>query len=230
MITKSSFRGPKGLAEHILQGSANELIVERHDLSVGGSQDVGLDIANFAAIGHAHGTKKSLVHISLSPDLALTNQQESDMLGTLRRIYGLSPDHPLSVVQHRKPGQTIRPDHYHVVVQRVRTDNLLVSSRASYARNERLSRELEVDFGHAIRVGRFSRAVHEALALERPEIADLVDPTVRADRQSAATLTVADMQHARDTSLDIAKFDQLVLDTYLACRGNPSKMIDGLKS
>jgi len=153
------------LGQHILEGPANEEIVERHDLSTGTSLDIADDIENFAAIGHARGTRKSLLHISVSPDVTLSLEQERTMLETIRRVYVMPRDHPLLVVQHRKPGQHERADHYHVVAPRAKADGKLISSRASYAKNERLSRECEIDFGHKIEVGRFRLSHTESVRL-----------------------------------------------------------------
>jgi len=216
------------LGQHILEGPANEEIVERHDLSTGTSLDIADDIENFAAIGHARGTAKSLLHISVSPDVTLSLEQERTMLETIRRVYVMPRDHPLLVVQHRKPGQHERADHYHVVALRPKADGKLISSRASYAKNERISRECEIDFGHKIEVGRFSRAVREALDVERPDIAPLVDPKQRATKKHPTTQTVADKQQARDTQLDLDSFDRVVLDAYLAGIGTADKVVETL--
>ena len=70
--------------------------------------------------------------------------------------------------------------------------------------------------------------MREALDVERPDIASLVDPKQRADKKPPTTQTVADKQQARDTQLDLDAFDRVVLDAYLAGIGAADKVVETL--
>jgi hypothetical protein len=208
------------LAAHIQRGEANEKIVERHDLAVASSMDLADDIEAFAAAGHARGVTKSLIHAIVSPSHPLTLRQEAAMLATLCRAYGIPAGHPIICVEHVKPGAHDRPSHYHFVAPRVRSDGACVSSSSTYAKNERVARELECDFGHEIGIGRFSRAVREMLEKERPDISELIDPTVRAERSKSEAQTVADKQQAHLKGADLDAFDRDVLNAWVRAKGD----------
>jgi hypothetical protein len=220
MNLNSSFREPGGLATHILHGPANEEIAQRSDLSVGSSLDVRLDVELFAALGHSRGIKKSLIHMMVSPSIALTADQERATIEKVRAIYNIPADHPVVVVQHTKPGAYDRPAHYHLVFPRVdQHTGRCISDKFSRVKNERISRELEIDFDHPQVVGKFNKSIHRALETERPDIAERVDPNARPPNKAAAQ-GVDEKQHAASKGADIAAFDREVLDAWTRGKGN----------
>lgn len=206
MIVNTTFRGPGGLARHLQRVDTNEAVHVRDDLSTGCALDVADAVADFAVLGRVRGVERSLIHISLSPERSLTPQQERRMIAHLRAVYDAPADHPALVVAHTKPGETDRPTHYHVVMPRMRADGRRISDAYYKLKNERLSLELEFDFGHPLTPGPNIAAARRALDVERPDMHSAIAGLKRPAPNVAKT-TVADKSAAVDVGLDLAAFD-----------------------
>ena len=115
MIVRSTFRGPGGLAAHISRTDTNEHVRVRDDLSQGCELSIADAIEDFAALGDVDC---SLVHFALSPSIVLTDVQISRAIEVVREAYEISATQPMLVVEHVKPGETGRPQHFHVVLPR----------------------------------------------------------------------------------------------------------------
>ena len=214
MIIVSTFRKPGGLADHLCRSDTNELVEIAEELSVGCALDVRGALLDFSALGFARGASKSLVHFAISPATGLSPDQEQVMMNRIRDVYAISHSHPCIVVRHGKPGNFIRPAHFHAVFPRVDgTSSKQISDSFSKIKNERISIELECDFGHALVPGPHIDAVKRSLAQSRPDLtavlADLLAPN-RSNERS----TVGDKAFAAAKAINLGEFDRRVMDAF----------------
>ena len=215
MIINASFRSKLGLAAHVQRVDTNERVVLRDDLSTGCALSIDEAIADFAAIGAAAGASAPLIHMSVSPSLPLSAKQELSMLGLIARTYGIPDDHPMLVITHVKPGATGRPDHYHVIVPRAKMDGCLIKDAFYKIKNERISLELEFDFGHPLTPGPNIGAVRERLHAERPDMYEALDDLAAPKRENAHS-TVVDRNFAHQHGADLGEFDERVFAAWKA--------------
>jgi hypothetical protein len=114
---------------------------------------------------------------------------------------------------HFKPGETGRPRHYHLVFPRTKSSGAVVKDSFFKVKNERISLELEYDFGHPLRPGPNIVAVREFLNIARPDmaaaIADLQPPPKKNEHTTAA-----DKNFAHDCHVELEDFDARVLDAW----------------
>jgi len=224
MIAAAAVRAPGGLVRHLQRTDTNEQVIERADLSVGCAIETEEAIADFAAIGAAQHVEKSLLHIAISPALPLTLSQERRMIALVREVYGIPAAHPSHVVQHIKPGPTVRPSHYHLVFPRYDSDRgKLISSSFTHIKNERASLQLELEFGHPLVPGPHLDTVRDTLAKERPDLAARLDGLSPPTRKNDA-LKVGDIAKANDHDLDLTDFQVRILAAWTADRLTPTSL------
>jgi len=215
MIVNATFRDQGGLAAHLQRADTNESVVVRDDLSCFCSLEIDDAVADFAAIGVAKGVKKPLIHISVSPERPLSPEQEHEMIARVRAVYGIPPDHPMLVVAHRKPGEFDRPDHYHTVLPSVKSDGRRISDAYYKIKNERISLELEVQFGHRLVPGPNVGSVRRQLEIERPEMAEVI-ASLEAPVDENDMTTVSDKNFAVASGVDLGAFDARVFSVWEA--------------
>ncbi|SDB20222.1 hypothetical protein [Belnapia rosea] len=178
MLLKASRRGrsladARELLEHLLQGAGNERVAE---ITGEGSVAELLDDARLMASGLG---RHAVWHVSVNPAVPMTGAQWARARQLVREAYGLSHATPLAVVEHVKPhragargSRPRRPAHCHLVFPA--TDP--VSGRKfdpfrHYAVNERIARQLELEFRHPLTKGRHNMAVARWAAEHLPELA-----------------------------------------------------------
>ncbi len=222
VIIRSSFRGPGGLADHLQRVDTNEKVLVRPDLSPDGADNVEGTLSDYVAIvGALRGPRNSLLHIAVSPTRALSLADELTVIDRIRAAYGIAPDHAMLAVQHTKPGETDRPAHYHFIFPRLDFGDQrdpgrrprAISDSFSKIKNERLSVELGYDLRHAIVPGPHIDQVRARLAVERPDMTEILAHLKPLKDQADGT-TVADKAAAFGADLDLREFDQRVLEAY----------------
>lgn len=178
MILKSSRRGrsradARELLEHLLHGTGNETAAE---ITGEGSVAELLDDARMLASGLG---RHAVWHLSISPATSMTNSQWVRARQLVREAYGLSHETPLVVVEHVKPhrsgvgGRMLRrPAHRHLVFPTTDpASGRKIDPFRHYTLNERLARQLELEFDHPLIKGRHNAAVARWAADHLPELA-----------------------------------------------------------
>ncbi len=223
MIIRSSFRGPGGLAVHLSRVDHNEMVVVRSDLSPDLADEIGSTLRDYVAITGAFGVDKSLLHLVMSPTRPLSRLEEARAITLVREAYGVGASHPMLVVQHTKPGETDRAQHYHLVLPTVDPEGTRnrrgrpkrISDSFSRLRNQRLSIEIAHDLGHILVPGPHIDRVRARLAVERPDIQEALKEIAPLARDGVKT-SVRDKAEAFDGHLDLAAFDTRVLSAFRA--------------
>lgn len=176
-------RGAQGTADHVLRGKANERIVLMR-----GSEQALHDMVADARIWRR---RFAIRHFKVSPKEAPTPSQVHEAIGLLAEEFGFAVEDAVIVCHvKRRRGGAACPFHFHVLVPEVDpSTGRVLSSRWSYARQEKVSRLVEAHWGHAVIQGRFNGAVLKTLHREgRDGDADLLvanglDPELRARSQ-----------------------------------------------
>ena len=182
MIIKSSRRGRSNadtanLLEHLLHGAGNEIVVE-----------IGLPGCMSSAMEDARclpsSIRDTLWHMSVSPQVPLTDAQWRRVEAVIRLAYELGDDLPVTAVEHAKPHRKAiraslppRSSHRHFVWP---TTDPMTGRRINpwrhYVRNERIARQLEHEFGHPLVKGAHNLAVAKwAIAAGHAELAAAMD-------------------------------------------------------
>lgn len=186
MIIKST-RIPAGrsriIARYLAAEADNESIRWRR-----GSPD---DIETLGEMAKATGRTFGVRHIVIAPEIDLVGGQLKEALRTIQEEYGVS-DIALSqscIVEHIKlrAGQGRAVPHYHLALPELDLlTGRVMDSRFSRIRDEKISRLLELRFGHPPTPGRFNAQVFEALHREFPEL-DLAPLQLAIETQAAFT-------------------------------------------
>ena len=161
MILKSSRRAgtvedAADLLEHLLNGEGNETVRE---IGMPGCIARALDDARLVA----RDSRDAAWHLSVSPAVPLTDAQWVRVKAVLRHAYSLPNDLPVTWVEHCKPHRPgvrddQRPPHRHAVFPSWDpVSGRRISPYRHYLLNERISRQLEREFGHPHVKGRHNR-------------------------------------------------------------------------
>lgn len=194
---------------HLLSTSNNKRVVEHHDLDRGCPGDLRQFLAFASALTAAHPRAKiTLAHFKISPSLPLTRKQ---LLRTIVRIKwenGISRGHPMRLIEHDKGD---RPPHFHLLFSAVDpVAGRVLSSKDNYARDELVSRRLEIAFGEKITPGpRVQRNAADLLAR-----GDLGEAGILAGYEPVRRRGLdkeADRQQAARTKLPLAEFRSRLL-------------------
>lgn len=148
----STRSGCRKLAAHVLNGKDNE---EIHVLT--GSRE---DLDSMVRAARRHGAKNCIRHITISPDQAMTRDQAHIVVRAYCAEFRGNPDHAV-VVEHRKRRVGGGHDrHWHAMVPEV-YDRKIMDSSWMRVRHEKLSRKMEIEFGHKLTKGRWNSAVEK---------------------------------------------------------------------
>lgn len=162
-------RGAQGTADHVLRGEANERIV-----LVQGSEQA---LHDMVADARAWRRRLAIRHFKVSPKEVPTRAQVHEAIGLLAEEFGFAAEDAVIVCHvKRRQDDAACPFHFHVLAPEVDpATGRVLSSRWSYARQEKVSRLLEVRWGHSVIQGAFNGAVLKALHAEgRYDDADLL--------------------------------------------------------
>lgn len=212
MIIKSSRlptrEGARGTADHVLRGEANEEITLVH-----GSEQ---DLHDFVADARAARKPYSIRHWKLSPEQDITPAQEAEAVALVAQEFGFDPERVV-VVRHRKRRSRRTASEYHLHLLVPEYDPVrrrVLATRWDRARHEKLSRLLEVAWGHAVVPGRFNAPVIAALSAEgRAVEAALLSLDLDGDDRPEATHPQHQVQElARRSSWTAGRITEAVRD------------------
>lgn len=156
----SASKGATETADHVFRGEANEKIT----VLQGSEQDLH-DMVRDARIWRR---KFAIRHFKISPRENLTREQFDEAVNELAHEFAFDPSDAV-IIGHKKKrhNETGFEFHTHVLVREVNPANgRVLSSRWSYARQEKVARVLEARWGHAIVQGQFNKQVIDALRAE----------------------------------------------------------------
>lgn len=197
--------GAGALTQHLLNGEDNEAVS-----LVRGA--IG-DLRDAVADARQHGRTYALRHIILSPQHEIDRVHFERALTRLAGEFGFDIDAVIAV-EHTKPRSVpgVARKHWHIVVPEVNAvSGQVLSNRNDHARHEKISRLLELEFGHPIIPGAHDMAV--LAALRRDGLGDAADRLAanlgQGPRPSEAFTTAAHQQ-AKRSGLDLAVIKQHV--------------------
>lgn len=220
VIIKSSrmpaSKGAKATADHVLRGEANERIT-----LIQGSEQALHDMVQDA---RAWRRRYAIRHFKISPKEVPTRAQMVEAIALLAEEFGFAAEDAV-IVGHVKQRHDDAgcPFHVHVLVPEVNpATGRVLSSRWSYARQEKVSRLLEVRWGHSVIQGAFNGAVLKALHAEGRHddanllVGDGLDPGLKARSQYPDGLG---QEVARRTERSMADIAMHVRDARLLSDG-----------
>lgn len=159
-------------------------------------------------VAAAHGRKNSILHLTISPAGPMDKEWWTRACEAALNEYGVDPaTHHWCAVMHSKPRASGNDNgtHMHVVASMIAPDGRSLDVSHSFARNEKVARILEVEFGHQITLGAHNRTVASTLRTEgRHDVADAMEAAglTEADRPAAA-FSSAEHQVAKRQGLDL---------------------------
>lgn len=180
---------------HLLSTSNNRRVVEHRDLDRGCPGDLRQFLAFSSALTASHPRARiTLAHFKISPSRPLNRRQLLRAIARIKREHGIRRGHPMRLIEHDKGD---RPPHFHLLFSAVDpASGRVLSSKDNYARDELVSRRLEIEFGESINPGpriqrnaadlRARGNIREAQILEAYEPVRRRDKNAEADRQQAA--------------------------------------------
>jgi hypothetical protein len=177
--------GSRKLAAHVLDGADNE---EIHVLE--GCRD---DLDSMVRAAMRHGAKNAIRHVTISPDQSMTREQARAVVAAYCAEFGGYADRAV-LVEHRKRrvGGKGYDRHWHAMIPEVAGRKIMDSSWMR-VRHEKLSRKLEIEFGHKLTKGRWNAAVEKSFRAEgRADLADTVKALTATDRPRGS---FTDAQH-----------------------------------
>lgn len=200
-----SHKDAQALLDHLLRGQGNEHV--REITGPGSVADLINDARAFATGGRDH----AVWHLSINPEIELTEAQWIRARVLILEGYKARPDLPVACVQHSKPHRRsarsklfLRPTHEHVTFST--TDPLMlkqIDPYYHYVINERICRQLEFEFGHPLVKGKFNDQVHvwfRANGLD--EIADAMKAAELLDEPAVSKVSDRERQVALRTGWD----------------------------
>jgi hypothetical protein len=125
------------------------------------SEDIEAAIAELTRIASHARSKEPLYHVHLDPELPWSEQQRERYWQLFEEEFGFQ-NQPFVEAVHIKHGRA----HDHRVYSRVLRNGTIIPLKFDYARREKLSRIVEVEFGGRHIAGRHNRAVAAALKKE----------------------------------------------------------------
>jgi hypothetical protein len=197
--------GAAALTHHLMNGEDNEAV----SMVRGAIGDLGDAVAD----ARQHGRTYALRHIILSPQLEIDQVQFEQALARLAGEFGFCID-AVVTVEHTKPRSVpgVARKHWHIVVGEVTAvSGQVLSNRHDHARHEKISRLLELEFGHPIIAGAHDMAV--LASLRRDGLGDAADRLAAHLGQGARpseAFTTAAHQQAKRSGLDLAVIKQHV--------------------
>ena len=158
MIIRSRWRRAGGLAAHLGRTDTNEVVVVRADLVRDMPAAIGPAVALATAIARTSlRTKRDLIHIKISPAIALAADDLAGVLALVEREHAIPASMPRLVVEHRK-GR--RPAHVHLVYPLVDpATGRAVRSHENFLHDEIASRLAELALGERVVPGSHQRGV-----------------------------------------------------------------------
>lgn len=216
MVIKGKQRaGARNLARHLSRTDTNET-AELVELRGVAARSLKGALCEIEAVAAGTRCKQALYHamINTHPQEPLTPDQWAQAVERLEDGLGLTGQ-PRAIVRHIKDGR----EHLHVVWSRIDIDKMkAIPLGHNYAKHERVSRQLEQEFGH-----RTVKGVHTGDRSEpRPIAAVQHDEHQQAERQGVSVAQVrATLTDAWRTTTSGRGFaDVLAAKGYIVARGD----------
>lgn len=227
MILKSSVRGFTGeLARHLSNTDENERarivgmsdhFMPFDDMGLTMEEELKLYFAQMDLMAAAHKKNhKHINHISMSPhpDYDIGDQQYQQAWDIYEQEYDLV-GHPYVEVEHSKEGRTHRHRAYYALDEKGR----YMRNSNNYARNEKIARILEFEFGHKLTKGRHNVSVQKWLLQHgneaEQEVAQAMEQAgLMYEDRPAARETLEDKRIADRTGLERPVLKDLVMAAY----------------
>ncbi|GBR61697.1 hypothetical protein AA100600_3028 [Gluconobacter thailandicus F149-1 = NBRC 100600] len=182
------------LLRHLLRTDENEQV-----LILRGTEH---DLIEAVKDAHARHNTYALRHVIFSPDEPLRKGQLGWLQKTFREEF--KADGLLFAVRHdkKRAGNTVEAEHYHLIYAEALETGLVLDSRFSKRRHEKIARLAEIEFGHALTLGKGTQAVIHALeANGKARHADVLRAaTYEDDRTPDAAFTHAQHQATKRRS------------------------------
>lgn len=151
-------------------------------------------------------------HFKISPKETLTNEQLRETISKLSQEYKFNPD-DITLVEHTKnrADKTASNKHYHLIVPHYQSDRRkALDTKNSFARNEKIARICEIEFGHKIVQGQHNKAVYHQLIDEgKTAYAERVKPLIAQERTHQAH-TVNQQRTAEKKGINLPKEKQAI--------------------
>lgn len=205
MIIRSRYvKDDPGRVGHLLNTENNRRVVEHRDLDRGCPGDLRQFLVFSSALTAAHPRAKiTLTHFKISPSGPLNRRQLLRTIARIKRENGIARGHPMRLIEHDKGD---RPPHFHLLFSAV--DPLTgraLSSKDNYARDELVSRWLEIAFGESITPGpRVQRNAADLRARGRNREAQVLEGYAPVRNHGGDS--EIDRQQALRTKLSLAEF------------------------
>ncbi len=210
MIARSSYvKDDPNRVAHLLSTENNRRVVEHRDFDRGCPGDLRGFLAFSSALTAVHPRARiTLAHFKISPAHVLNRRQLLRTIALIRRENRISRNHPMRLIEHYKGD---RPPHFHLLFSAVDpATGRVLSSKDNYARDELVSRRLEIAFGEALTPGpRIKRNAADLRARGRDREAQILEscePVRRRGKDSEA-----ERQQAARTKLTLAEFRSRLL-------------------
>lgn len=191
--------GVGALARHLTNAEDNEAV----DIVQGTIADLEDAVADARRFGRTYAVR----HFIIAPQMEMDRQQFHAVIAMLAAEFGFDPATPL-IVEHAKARavEGVAGEHWHVVVQETNpATGQVLSSRFDHARHEKVSRQVEILFGHPIVAGAHDLAVLAALRAEgKAEIADRLAAHLGQGERPVAAFTTDQHQAAKRAGIDLA--------------------------
>ncbi|MCV6825144.1 MULTISPECIES: hypothetical protein [Halocynthiibacter] len=124
-----------------------------------GAPDGILDADAFA---QSAGHKNSILHITISPDQEITEDELGQVVAEINEEFGFDCEDPNLLVRHvciRSNGEKLA--HYHLLRPAADADGRVYDTYRSKKKDETVSRLMEIKLGHKIIAGKHSDFVHD---------------------------------------------------------------------
>lgn len=194
--SRISSGGAGGTVAHVLNGENNETVE-----IICGDLDQMEELDQLAQV---NGQKYGLRHFIINPEEGLAPEQWDRAIEMHKQEFGWG-DREHVIVAHRKQrldGSTV--EHRHMLVEDADQLGKILHIGHQFQRNEKLSRMMEVEFGHRLIKGKHNRAVIKALEKEgRTDVADAMKDK-HLDKGKPALAQFSSRMNARAKRLDVS--------------------------
>jgi hypothetical protein len=211
-----SSAGADALVRHLANADDNE--------SIAVLQGLEADLHDAVADARRFGRAYALRHFIIAPELDIDREQLRTALEMLAEEFGFNPQRPL-VVEHAKKRavEGVSGRHWHIVVPEVDpASGRVLSSRYDHARHEKLSRLMELAFGHRIVPGAHDRAVMAALRQGgRSDLANRLSDHLGHTSRPVEDFSTKAHQAAKRSGTDLALVRANIREAWKASRTGP---------
>jgi len=195
---------------------SNHLLNKRHE-----NEEIRLlegseaDFETFHKEAILDGSKYAFRHFSINPGCDWTYEQQLKAVDKIKQEYQ-AESHPHLLVRHsKKLCDGTKNEHLHLVLPE-RFNGRTLSSSWSYARNEKISRECEFEFGHEIVVGKHNKS--SAYFVSNKNLKNiLLENSIK--QMPKASFSSIEHQKAKRQGLDLPKTKKLIKELHAQSDG-----------